>query len=318
MADPTPTVAVLVATHERPELLRRCLGGLVTQTRPADEVVVVADGEASLNVLHAFKDELPITVVPHGPTGQAQARNDGLGVIRSDYVAITDDDCRPDPGWLAAILESAAPGRIVSGRAVPDPLDGPVLSVLDRTLRLEEQDLPRSSTANILYPRQLLQSVGGFDTTFVTYGEDTDLGLRARAAGADAVYAGDAIVYHAVHRAGLLRNIRERWRFGWMVRLIKLHPSLRRDLFEGWFWSRGHRDTLLVILGVVLTPLTPAGLVLAVPWLMTGHHRLHYLLNGNVGPPQRRLTQLGNLLLLDIAEVATCAWHSLAERSLLL
>jgi GT2 family glycosyltransferase len=312
------TVAVLVATHERPELLRRCLEGLGAQTRRPDEVVVVADGEASLGVLDAFRDQLPITVVPHGPGGQAQARNHGLAVIQSDYVAITDDDCRPDRGWLAAILRPAGRGRMVSGRAIPDPVDGPVLSVLDRTLRLEEEDLPRSSTANILYPRLLIDSLGGFDTTFVTYSEDTDLGMRARAAGAEAVYANDAIVYHAVHRVGLFRNLRDRWRFGWMVRLIKVHPSLRRDLFEGWFWSRGHRDALLLLLGLVLTPLTPAGLALAVPWLMTAQHRLHYQLNGNVGPPARRLGQLGNLLLLDLAEVATCAWHSLAEHSLFL
>jgi GT2 family glycosyltransferase len=318
VADPAATVAVLVATHERPALLRRCLEGLGAQTRRPDEVVVVADGEASLAVLDAFRDRLPLTVLPHGPGGQAQARNDGLAVIQSDYVAITDDDCRPDPGWLAAILKPAGSGRVVSGRAVPDPMDGPVSSVLDRTLRLEEEDLPRSSTANILYPSQLIRSLGGFDTTFVTYSEDTELGMRARAVGVDAVYAGDAVVYHAVHRPGLLRNIKDRWRFGWMVRLIKLHPSLRRDLFEGWFWSRGHRDTLLLLLGLVLTPLTPAGLVLAVPWLMTAQHRLHYQLDGNVGSPARRVVQLANLLLLDLAEVATCGWHSVRERSLFL
>lgn len=318
MAEPTATVAVLVATHERPELLQRCLEGIVAQTRRADEVVVVADGEATLNVLDAFSHQLPIRVMPHGPTGQAQARNDGLAVIESDYVAITDDDCRPDQGWLAAVMELAAPGRIVSGRTVPDPMDGPVVSILDRTLRLEEVDLPRSSTANVLYPGRLIQSLGGFDTSFVTYSEDTDLGMRARAAGAEAVYAGDAVVYHAVHRAGLIRNLRDRWRFGWMVRLIKLHPGLRHDLYEGWFWSRGHRETLLLILGVLLGPLTPAALVLVVPWLVTAQHRLFYLLDGNVGSPARRVAQTAALLLLDAAEVATCAWHSLRERSLFL
>src|SRR2546421_4766981 len=92
------TVAVLVASRDRATLLARCVDAIVQQTRPADDLVVVDDGSDppidSLPFIH--RDELPPRIVRRQTSGgPGRARNDGWRVIEADYVAITDDDCRP-------------------------------------------------------------------------------------------------------------------------------------------------------------------------------------------------------------------------------
>jgi GT2 family glycosyltransferase len=60
--------------------------------------------------------------------------------------------------------------------------------------RPEEVLFPSGCAA--LYRAELFRNLGGFDTDFFLYCEDTDLGLRARRAGWRCLYAPDAVVYH--------------------------------------------------------------------------------------------------------------------------
>jgi GT2 family glycosyltransferase len=67
--------------------------------------------------------------------------------------------------------------------------------------REEEVLAPSGSAA--LYRRAMLEEIGGFDEDFFLYCEDTDLGLRARWAGWQCLYAPKAVVHHHYsHTAG--------------------------------------------------------------------------------------------------------------------
>jgi GT2 family glycosyltransferase len=71
----------------------------------------------------------------------------------------------------------------------------------DRYARRGQALLPSGSAA--LYRREMLEDVGYFDESFFLYCEDTDLGLRARWAAWECVYAPDAVVDHRYsHSAG--------------------------------------------------------------------------------------------------------------------
>ena len=89
-------------------------------------------------------------------------------------MAFTDDDCVPTPGWLEALLAAAARrvDAIVQGptQPRPDELDG--LDAYAKTVRVS-QATPHFETCNILYPRTLLERVGGFDESYpAPAGED--------------------------------------------------------------------------------------------------------------------------------------------------
>ena len=314
-------IAVVMATRDRPALLRRCLEALATQERPPDEVVLTDDASRTPidGVLAAFSDRLPLRVLHNDrPAGPGRARQRGWQLTTCDHVAFTDDDCRPSPAWLSSLAAHAAPGRVLVGKTIPDPTDGPIRSVFDRSMRIESHD-GRFSTCNVLYPRALLERVGGFDRSFDIYGEDTDLGQRALAAGAEGIWVPDALVWHAVHRRTWDEALRERTRVGEIARLVRRHPRLKREIWEGPFWKPQHRRMLVAIAGVAATPLTPFALAAAIPWLRVVPGRVRY----TVPDAERRgaawwFGQIAGLAGIDAVELVSCAAGSARHRTVFL
>jgi GT2 family glycosyltransferase len=312
-----PTVAVVVATHNRPELLRRCLAAIVGQSRPPDELIVVDDASdpavvtENLGVAGALRGFSLVRSDTAG--GPARARNRGWPRVHADYVAFTDDDCRPSPGWLAALMSAAAPRHLVVGRVRPDPQDGAMSSVLDRSMVVDSDD-GRFSTCNVLYPRALLEELGGFDTSIDMYGEDTDLGQRAMEAGATSSFAADALVDHAVHHLTMRGAVRDRLRLREMPQLVRRHPHLRYSTCSGHFVRDSHRSLLFGLAGLGVLPLGRFGLRSSRRWINDATDRV---------PPElrhgRRLSQQVMLLAaLDAVEVAACARGSMKSRTLML
>jgi GT2 family glycosyltransferase len=133
----------------------------------------------------------PLRVLSQSNQGPAAARNRGIAQAEAPCIAFTDDDCVPEPGWLAALLAAWTGDADCAG------LGG-------RTLRLEAHPLARYIdyigslqpsrhpeghlnyvvTCNALFRRDALQAVGGFDTR-ITWagGEEPILGAELRAAG---------------------------------------------------------------------------------------------------------------------------------------
>jgi GT2 family glycosyltransferase len=202
------------------------------------------------------------------------------------------------------------PGAIVQGRVEPHPDELSELGPFARTLRVDGAG-PFFQTANILYPRSVLERLGGFDEAFThPAGEDTDLGWRARSAGVDAVFAFDALVWHAVHKPGWHGLVRDAPRWGSAVRLVRRHPGLRAHFHHRFFWKPAHERLLLAAAAVALAPRT-RGLALAgvLPWML-GHRREH---------PQAAswLRSLPAHLAVDSAEVAALAAGSVRARTFL-
>jgi GT2 family glycosyltransferase len=104
---PPRTVAVVICSHRRPEVLRACLDALARQTRPPDDVLIVArpnDAATHVAVAAFPAGALPCRIVAAGAPGLVAARNAGLAACRADIVAFCDDDTCPHPDWVARIL----------------------------------------------------------------------------------------------------------------------------------------------------------------------------------------------------------------------
>lgn len=128
-------LSVLIPTYRRPDSLRRCLDGLQRQSRAVDEVVIAtqaADHETQ-ELLAAYPRFTEFRILQLTTPGAVAQYNAGLGAVRGDVVAITDDDTEPRPDWLLRIerhfRENAdvgglggldlvhAEGRILTGQA---------------------------------------------------------------------------------------------------------------------------------------------------------------------------------------------------------
>lgn len=305
-----PAVTVVVPSHNRPDGVEALLRSLERQKFGASdfEVVVVDDGSRTpldRDALARVAPDLNLSVVRHeAPRGPAAARNSGWRAGRGRLVAFVDDDCVATPGWLPALAEVAGERDdvIVQGRTEPDPEGRERIGPFSVTLRIAGPNR-LFQTCNLAYARALLEHVGGFDESFRhACGEDVDLGLRAERAGGRLEYAGDALVYHAIHEPGVWRTVRRMHIWTDAVRIQKMYPETRRFLTHGVFWKPSHPPLVLALLGLLLAlGGRRAGLALALPYV--AHHRGRHL------PAHAAI---------DTAELATMLAGSVKHRHLML
>ena len=313
----SPSVAVVVATHDRGHLLPRLAAALSAQDLDGPfEVVIVDDGSGDDTgaVLASMRG---ITVRRHDRArGPAAARNTGWRATSAEIVAFTDDDCVPEPGWLRGLVDAVAGGAdVAQGRTIPDPDQAHLLGPFSRTLSVERED-GYYQTCNIAYRRSLLECLGGFDERFRhPTGEDTDLAWRARDAGARTAFVAGAVVRHDVRPSSFLTHLRDTRRWEGVVLCTRLHPGLRELFHSRWFWKGSHPSALVAAAGIAVAVgrRRPAVLALTLPYM---RHRTS--VSPLRGGPRRRAAAIPAALVADVAEVAVLAGASVRYRSLLL
>ncbi len=312
---------MVVATHDRAASLDRLLAALETQTLGGAEfeVVVVDDGsqDDTAAVLSRFAERTarPLRCLrSEHPRGPAAARNLGWRAARAPIIAFTDDDCIPDPGWLAAGLARFGEGiAIVQGRTLADAGAAGYGEHFSRTMEVREED-EHYPTCNIFYRREALGRVDGFDEVFrYACGEDTDLAWRVKAVGYSSRFSAEASVTHEVRPPSFRSFLRERRRFADQILVVKRHPHLRRLYYRRYFYQRSHVHALGAIALVAGASLwAPAAFLLPVVWLDRFRHT-HW-----TGGWTERGLAAGKLLVGDFWELSVFGYWSLRHRTLLL
>ena len=213
-------ISVGIATRDRPQALARCLESLrACRVLPAE--VVVADQSAGAEtrqaVTRADDPALPIRWVDGGANGLAGAQQAAFAHAAMALVAVLDDDCVADPGWIEAIERAFREDpelALVCGRVVPLPGDG--VPVASRTSgvrrRFRGRALPWKVGGgnNFALRREWFDRVGGCDQRLGpgTPGRgalDMDLFYRVLRTGGPALYEPAAVVAHErAPRAGRL------------------------------------------------------------------------------------------------------------------
>lgn len=209
MAKP-PAISVVVPTKGRLVLLRRCLEALVVcdpESGPFEVVVVNDSGSVEVDALAAsFEDRVRVITVASPRAGPSAARNAGAAAASGAYIAFTDDDCEPDPGWVAALVRTLElnPGAAVGGRVVngcPQSAGAVATQLVVETLQasLGHPGKPRFfPSSNLAFPTEAFRVAGGFDEAF-PYAEDRELCERWSRLGRRLVSAPDAVVMHMRH-----------------------------------------------------------------------------------------------------------------------
>jgi GT2 family glycosyltransferase len=314
----TPDISVVIASHRRETRLAFALDALHAQTldRNRFEVLVVRpvghDGKA-----RSGPDGLDVRFLESARVSAALQRDEGWRAARAPLIAFTDDDCRPTPEWLEALLAaSAAPDIIVQGRTEPDPDESHLLF----TTTLSQRIVGPSGwyeTCNIAYPRELLERIGGFDAEFTVGGEDTDLGIRATDVGASLVFAENALVLHAVHARPLYRALTRPPHLD-MALVLARHPRQRDALYMRTFWSRGHALLLLGLIGAAAARGRRTAILGFAPYFASElRHALHQPPSTVLGSA-RLVVELAERFAIDLAELVANGRRSLRHRTLLL
>ena len=265
---PSPTVAVLVRTKDRPRFLRRALANIAEQTFTDYTVCVINDGgdeSATRAILqasplaHLLEGDAPrLTLLTTGGGNMEAASNAGLAATDSEFVAIHDDDDLWAPEFLERTVGAlrASDALICSTRVVEryeretpegefevyeerifhDGLPGFGLQFLYRT--------NRAVPIGILYRRRLHELVGFYDESLPVVG-DWEFNLRA-AAVTEVLLVDEPLAYWSLRPeadgadANSVQRQAEHARFDASVRARAIRDDLRSGGRPGPYLYQAH------------------------------------------------------------------------------
>ena len=246
-------ISVVIATKDRARYLERALASLERQDgAPEFEAIVVdngsSDGTRAVAERQRERARYPLLYLHEAEPNRGKARNRGIAAARGDLVVFCDDDVRAPAGWLAAHAHAHA------RTGHPAVVNGPIVNVpsYDDLRKASAANYSRAflCTCNVSVPRAALQSVGGFDEGFDLYGwEDTELGVRLRAAGLQRKFAWAAAIWHikppdentlAIETRKAVEKARMATRF------VEKHPSKRARMATGVYGFNALRARYLL------------------------------------------------------------------------
>ncbi|MGH9247369.1 MAG: glycosyltransferase family 2 protein [Acidimicrobiales bacterium] len=322
-----PCVVVIVPVRNRRDLLAALLDALDAQTFTDFEVVIVDDGSTDGTGPVAANRRVagrPVRVLRRGGEGAVAARRDGVAASHAPYLAFTDSDCVPDPGWLAAGVAALERGAdLVNGCTRP----ARPLRPLERSVYSGEEGL--YPTCNVFYRREAFVRAGGFDSSAADrlgfrhnprarglgFGEDTLLAWRLIRAGGRVRYAPDAFVHHHVFPPNLVESLSRGWMAAAFPALVREVPELRSVLLRRHFLL-GPRSRVPVYATVAaLVTRRPAVVAAAAGWWVVT--RARDVRRAPVRWPWK-LAALPLEMVLDVATSAALVIGSVRARTVVL
>jgi len=256
-----PLVSIIVVSYNTREMTLECLRSVFAQTHLPFELIVVdnasSDGSAAAIAAEFQEICLLAETVNHG---FAKANNIAAAHASGDYLLLLNPDTVVLDGAIDHLLDFARRvpeagiwgGRTLSGDGSLNPTSCwrrmTLWSLISQVLGLSslfrhsalfnpegyggwardgEREVDIVTGCFLLIRREFWNHLRGFDLSYVMYGEEADLCLRARANGARPRITPKAQI---VHYAGASEPVRS----DKMVRLLRAKLLLIRRHFSGW------------------------------------------------------------------------------------
>jgi len=272
---PIPCVDIAICTHDRADVLARCLDSLrrvgAVSARQV-RVLVIDNAPSDDRTARLVENFRGVNYILEPKPGLDFARNRAIREATADWIAFLDDDVVVDRGWLAGLQEGL--------QANPDAgaVTGPVLplELETRAQILFEQiggfgsnfDRVRFGRAvvgiptypcgagmfgagcNMVFSRRVLVELGGFDEALDTGaplpgGGDLDMFYRVVRAGYPLVREPKLLIYHQ-HRREYAKLRRQMWTWGLgsmacMTKSLRDDPAYRPKILRWILWWFGYQ-----------------------------------------------------------------------------
>ncbi len=273
-------LAVLIATHNRREMLRRCLSSLALQTQDPTsfEVIVVDDGsgDGTAEMVDQLETPYRLRVMRIENSGKSAALNAAIPTSVADVCLFIDDDIVASPQLVAEHLKAHRknPMALAIGALTQEPPPSPDwFSYAYATAwnkRYEEMaakhpDWPDCYGANFSAPRAALLESGAFSVDLPAV-EDVELAFRLCKIGCVPTYLPNAHAVHDDHKSRR-RILADTRGFGaFCAEFTGREPDTYRKLL-GWFGDTTARDLAVrrLLLAVRASPTALAKLGRLIP-----------------------------------------------------
>jgi GT2 family glycosyltransferase len=226
-------------------MLARCLGALAGADPPPGQVLVVdQDPQPATAAALAELDGVPHRYLVQDRRGLSASRNLALDETTTWALAVTDDDCVPDRGWVGALAAALDRGPR------PAAVTGPILSLGPRPVGMHAVSLREAASptdhrtrvppwtvgsgANFAAPVDVLRAAGGWDQRLGVgatgqSAEDADLVDRLLRVGDIVRFTPDAVIRHDWQTWE--RRLATRWSYGYGIGVLAGFVLRARDRF---------------------------------------------------------------------------------------
>jgi len=204
------------------DYIESSIRGLLNQTRPPDELLIIDDGSTDRTVQIA--SQFPVRVIRHARNkGLSAARNTAFANASHEFVGAIDADVLPAKDWTEQLLIHFEDERVVgtSGRLFEQFRDSPADEW--RALHLS-QDLGETRIDiewpshrclggfGSIFRKHSVLEIGGYNESYRTNFEDVDLCGRFVKAGHKLIFEPRAVAYHQ-RRDNVRSVVRTAWRW---------------------------------------------------------------------------------------------------------
>lgn len=195
--NPLSVDVVIPVFNERPEALEATLSACVKQTYPISKIFVVDDGSsrpASLPNWASSSSQIVLLRLPEN-RGISAARNAAIAHSAAPLLACINTEVLPDEDWLAT-CESYLSSHHDVGACYTRILPQKPKNILSRwRMRFQEPKYGDQSGPTlfaqghaVLFRRQAVDAVGGYDVRYRRSHEDSDICKRMRESGWESHY----------------------------------------------------------------------------------------------------------------------------------
>lgn len=206
-----PQISILVATCNRPKMLKACIQSLLAQQTAIHYEIIVLDQSDSVS-LNTLPLDSKIKLIHCDFKNKSRALNQGVILAASNYIAIIDDDCIADENWIANLntsLRNEGRTSIVTGRVLASRIEkGSILSRLhdsstERVTFKKKWITPifKLSGCNFGFHKNLYEIIGAFNENLgpgssFKSSDDNEWSYRAVNLGFPIIYMPEVLVQH--------------------------------------------------------------------------------------------------------------------------
>jgi succinoglycan biosynthesis protein ExoA len=257
-------ISVVVVCFNEEDNIWACLESLTLQCYPTTncEIIVVDGGskdQTQTLIADFVKEYKHIKMVVEPRKGTAIGRNAGVDAAQHDFVAFIDADCEAPPDWLERLAENfeehskSDPQLVaVGGGNIPPPDSGLFVQAVGVAMDsfagsfnsaqgrqfAEVKYVASLATLNVIYKKQAIVDVGGFDVSLGSEAEDAELNFRLFNQNKRFIFIPDLHVLHKFRptpavwyknmvrygrgRARLLKRYKNMWSISYILPLMFL------------------------------------------------------------------------------------------------
>ncbi len=275
-------ITVAICTFNRKEYLKKAIDSILKQTIDCNlfELLIIdnnsTDGTEELIKNNYTDNNLSIKYIKEDNQGLSYCRNTAVANSKYDFVAFLDDDGIAEPQWLELMLKvlkennvnfACATGDVLPIWEIPKPswlfpffeIYFSIFQLSKERFKFTDNQNHTPAGGNVIYKKQVLIELGGFNTTLgrnginLLSGEETLIHKKMIRNGYELIYIPDIRIHHHIHKSRINRLwlLKRSFWGGYSVQAIKKLESNGQSVIN---FKKLYLNLYNIILNLFLIP----------------------------------------------------------------